>query len=387
MKKKGFTLIELLAVIVILAIVALIATPLVLNIIDSTKKKTALQSAELYLSAVEKTIVSEMVSGNKIENGSYEITDKGNICLKQDVNNTCKKEVRVSMKGKVANGGTIQIEDGKVTSATLQIDDKVIRKNGNKLEYVNEDVNIDSTPLYNEKLTYSEDNGAFILDSMVNFESLKSKTNYKLTLTDSNSEETIIDNLSLYAIPGMGGILGKSTEDSTPMLMCDNNAGACLFMYDSLNPEQEYEIQLEEQNDNFILYKYSISIDEKHANMYFATVNVDKGWSFDLLIKDEDNNIYFNERKNFNDSTSELVGTFSYQQAPNSSETRALFNAIRNGKKITMTISYYDLETEQLNGLVDEYVFTSNNAICDETNASNECISYSWGNPNILIID
>ena len=36
--KRGFTLIELLAVIVILAIVALIATPLILNVIDNAKK-------------------------------------------------------------------------------------------------------------------------------------------------------------------------------------------------------------------------------------------------------------------------------------------------------------------------------------------------------------
>ena len=37
--KKGFTLIELLAVIVILAIIALIATPIVLSIIDEKKIK------------------------------------------------------------------------------------------------------------------------------------------------------------------------------------------------------------------------------------------------------------------------------------------------------------------------------------------------------------
>ena len=38
MNKKGFTLIELLAVIVILAIIALIATPIVLNLISESKK-------------------------------------------------------------------------------------------------------------------------------------------------------------------------------------------------------------------------------------------------------------------------------------------------------------------------------------------------------------
>ena len=38
MKKKGFTLIELLAVIIILAVIALIATPIVLNVVDNARK-------------------------------------------------------------------------------------------------------------------------------------------------------------------------------------------------------------------------------------------------------------------------------------------------------------------------------------------------------------
>ncbi len=47
MKKntKGFTLIELLAVIVILAIIALIATPIVLNLIEKARKGAAQDSA------------------------------------------------------------------------------------------------------------------------------------------------------------------------------------------------------------------------------------------------------------------------------------------------------------------------------------------------------
>ena len=45
-KKKGFTLIELLAVIVILAVIALIATPIVLNLIKTAKKGAFARSAE-----------------------------------------------------------------------------------------------------------------------------------------------------------------------------------------------------------------------------------------------------------------------------------------------------------------------------------------------------
>ncbi len=55
--KNGFTLVELLAVIVILAIIALIATPIVLSIIDDTKKSSMLRSAEMYLNGVENSIM------------------------------------------------------------------------------------------------------------------------------------------------------------------------------------------------------------------------------------------------------------------------------------------------------------------------------------------
>jgi prepilin-type N-terminal cleavage/methylation domain-containing protein len=56
--KKGFTLIELLAVIVILAIIVLVSTPLILNVIEESKAKTfnieatsIEQAAEFYLAS------------------------------------------------------------------------------------------------------------------------------------------------------------------------------------------------------------------------------------------------------------------------------------------------------------------------------------------------
>jgi len=53
MNKKGFTLIELLAVIVILAIIALIATPIILGIIEDAREGAKERSAELIANSVE----------------------------------------------------------------------------------------------------------------------------------------------------------------------------------------------------------------------------------------------------------------------------------------------------------------------------------------------
>ena len=53
MKNKGFTLIELLAVIVILAIIALIATPIILGIINDSRQSAKDRSAEYVYEAVQ----------------------------------------------------------------------------------------------------------------------------------------------------------------------------------------------------------------------------------------------------------------------------------------------------------------------------------------------
>ena len=46
-KNEAFTLIELLAVVIILAIVALIATPIILNVINDAKQSANLSSVQL----------------------------------------------------------------------------------------------------------------------------------------------------------------------------------------------------------------------------------------------------------------------------------------------------------------------------------------------------
>ena len=88
-KQKGFTLIELLAVIVILAIIALIATPIVLNIIKDSKENAQLRSAEFYLKAVDQSVAKEMMNGLGVEDGVYNIMADGNLCLELNADKTC----------------------------------------------------------------------------------------------------------------------------------------------------------------------------------------------------------------------------------------------------------------------------------------------------------
>ena len=53
-RKNAFTLIELLAIIVILAVIAVITVPIILNIIENSKKGAIADSAYGYKSAVDK---------------------------------------------------------------------------------------------------------------------------------------------------------------------------------------------------------------------------------------------------------------------------------------------------------------------------------------------
>ena len=103
MKKRGFTLIELLAVIVILAVIALIATPLIMGTITKAKKNAFIDTANGILKAgenyqaeqvmttagdVQDLIINDLTSdtklqykGSKPKSGSMKITSEGKTAI------------------------------------------------------------------------------------------------------------------------------------------------------------------------------------------------------------------------------------------------------------------------------------------------------------------
>ena len=65
MKGKGFTLIELLAVIVILAVIALIATPMIMDVIEKARRGAAIESVNGILESAENYQLESMLDGNE----------------------------------------------------------------------------------------------------------------------------------------------------------------------------------------------------------------------------------------------------------------------------------------------------------------------------------
>jgi len=149
MKQKGFTLIELLAVIVILAIIALIATPIVLNIISESKESATLQSAEFYLGAVETAVAQKIIDDPTFRPETCGIQKDGNLKCNNGTGGTT--DVKVEINGEKPTSGTINLKNGQITKVQLVLNEKTITKNTEgKLVYGEPEVQLESG-LYDEE--------------------------------------------------------------------------------------------------------------------------------------------------------------------------------------------------------------------------------------------
>lgn len=110
--KKGFTLIELLAVIVILAIIALIATPMILGVIENAKKGAVESSANGYIQAIEKQSLTDIINGGaELKDGVYDVPIEN-----------------VSIKGEPPKAGWLVVEKGEIKDYSFSIDGYIVSK-------------------------------------------------------------------------------------------------------------------------------------------------------------------------------------------------------------------------------------------------------------------
>ena len=137
MKRKGFTLIELLAVIVVLAIIALIATPIVMNTIKRSKKGAAERSADSYVKQVEVAVATERLNKNEVLDGEYQITNDGNLCRDKSASCSDDKKIKIEMNGTKPSSGKIKITNGSVDQSlsNMTIGDYNVSYNSTKKTY------------------------------------------------------------------------------------------------------------------------------------------------------------------------------------------------------------------------------------------------------------
>ena len=91
--KKGFTLIELLAVIIILAVIALIATPVVLDVVDTAKEKALVNSAYGIVDAAKLKYTESMFAGSVVDSGNA---------------------AELNVSGEKASEGSWEVKNGKI---------------------------------------------------------------------------------------------------------------------------------------------------------------------------------------------------------------------------------------------------------------------------------
>lgn len=112
--KKGFTLVELLAVVVILALIALIASPIILNIIENSRKSSFASSVDGAKRAIENFYSTHYADEDFNKNAKYKYAN-GLLYYEGTLNG--KNNVTLEMSGNLGSGNGIGVVDsnGKVS--------------------------------------------------------------------------------------------------------------------------------------------------------------------------------------------------------------------------------------------------------------------------------
>ena len=163
-KRNAFTLIELLAVIVILAVILVIAIPRILDVIETSKKDSFKNAAQLIADSAEKKKVSDKLLGKDEEITCKDVAkindeDYASCIISFDSDGIAK--VSITGKGKfdglkITNGTKENAEVKEITKPTYGM--KATEYITNLLEYDGEGLKIDNTPDQNIRYYGSDPN-------------------------------------------------------------------------------------------------------------------------------------------------------------------------------------------------------------------------------------
>ncbi len=222
--KKGFTLIELLAVIIVLAIVALIATPIIMNVIDDSKESANLRSVEGYAEAVRQNYFNESLGGgtpvidetflNNVETSGGEVKcdsvlyneNYQTILYKCTVNNSEKKYCYAGSKHYDCNDQEfLNIFTGNGGEITL--DGTPIIEKAKELVYSNDTCKTDGT-------TYQYMGGCYIKGNPTNNSLWYSGFLWRIMGINADGTVRLITDENVTAIPWGASNTAQNWDDS-----------------------------------------------------------------------------------------------------------------------------------------------------------------------------
>ena len=128
-KKKGFTLIELLAVIVILAIIAVVATPIITGIIEDSKKASFERSAEGVVEATKFDIPEKLTEAGytyEFENGEIDLGENVKVNNAKNLSGTIKYNKDGEVSYAIHNDKWCVIKNNNETTTTAYEEGKCV---------------------------------------------------------------------------------------------------------------------------------------------------------------------------------------------------------------------------------------------------------------------
>ena len=158
--KKGFTLIELLGVIILLAIISLMATPIILNVVNDAQESADMTTAQLIVSSGHNyyaaslfdeakkmkidnlaDVYNEIEMTNKPTTGQLYVNNNDQVAMAVIINNKCYKK---NFLGDIEIVGTSECDLGFVGQDEVAptISQEVINTTINSNDWYKEDIYI-----------------------------------------------------------------------------------------------------------------------------------------------------------------------------------------------------------------------------------------------------
>ena len=350
MKKKGFTLIELLAVIVILAIIALIATPLVLKYIEKSRQESKVDSAYSFVRNLETEIANYSIKNkgtkyNKAPIGGdyYEFKDF-------DTDN----EIDTKVKGDNPENIKLCLSSlGLVEKGVFQYGNYYVSYDGKKGSIIDKDTydnfscsgksndnNVEEAFTINVTIEEIDDDGdIFYRGEITDIE--------PFDYDDEHYYNFYIDGVaykSLFASANIDGFSMKALVGKHPYIYVDLN-GQLMIQGNNDTTIGSHQFKLEKTTEE--IYPHAIKIGGDTKNGYSMDVISGELQAVDttIVVKDNSNNVIAEETftdiedmSGYNYLTFSLYSDDAYELVQQGQTITVEVTQIIDGKSVTTTL-------------------------------------------------